>query len=524
MLQGPPDAKVGDFAFPCFALAKKERKNPAQLASELADQFQTGEHIEKVEATGPYLNVFLDKGAYTEHVLRRVHAEGNEFGNSKLGEGRTIVIDYSSPNIAKPLGVHHLCSTMIGNSLYRLHQGLGYKVVGVNHLGDWGTQFGAMLAAYRRQGTPPHNPTVSDLVALYVDYSARMKEDEALKQEARDWFLKLEQDDREARSLWEQFRQISLDEFERVYQRLGVRFDSYAGESFYNDQMDPVVGRIEDAGLAKVSQEALIVDLEDHGMPPCILRRSDEASLYATRDLAAIEYRKQTYNFEKNLYVVGSDQRLHFRQLFKVLELLGDDAVGKCHHVDFGLVLFHGVKGSTREGNLELLEDVLDAASALAMKIIEENEKKMDFEGDKQGIAEAVGIAAVVFGILGKSRQKDVNFDWDEILSFRGKTGPYLQYAHARQASILRKYGTEVTADVRYERLDDAEEFEPSLICNYLLELAAVYSRYSQDSVRHKVVSDDPELTAARALLVSCVRTVIGKGLFLLGIVAPERM
>jgi len=544
MLQGPPEAKVGDFAFPCFALAKKERKNPAQLAAELAQQFQTGDYLEKVEAAGPYLNIFLDRGAYTEHVLRRVHAAGNEFGSSGQGQGRTVVIDYSSPNIAKPLGVHHLCSTMIGNSLYRMYQALGYTVVGVNHLGDWGTQFGAMLAAYRREETPPEDPTVNDLVALYVDFSARMKEDEALKQEARDWFRKLEQGDEAARGLWARFRQISLDEFERVYQRLGVRFDSYAGESFYNDRMDPVVGRLQDAGLAKTSREALIVDLEDYGMPPCILRRSDEASLYATRDLAAIEYRKQTYHFEKNLYVVGSDQRLHFRQLFKVLELLGDDAAGKCHHVDFGLVLFQGVKGSTRKGNLELLDDVLDAASAFAMQIIEENEKKMDFAGDKPEIAEAVGLAAVVFGILGKSRQKDVKFDWKEILSFRGKTGPYLQYAHARQASILRKYGAEVTADVRYERLDDAEEFElvklldvfpraveraaeefePSVICNYLLDLAAVYSRYSQDSVRHKVVSDDPELTAARVLLVSCVRTVIERGLFLLGIIAPRRM
>jgi len=548
LLQRPPDVKVGDFAFPCFSLAKRERKNPAQLASEFAAKFQPDDHIDRAEATGPYLNFFLNRRAYVEHLLRSIHGQGEDFGNSDLGAGRTVVIDYSSPNIAKPLGVHHLCSTMIGNSLCRIHQALGYRVVGVNHLGDWGTQFGVILAAYHRRGVTVEELTVKDLVELYVEYSSAMKEDESLRQEARNWFLRLERGDEEARGLWERFRSTSMVEFSRVYERLNVHFDSFAGESFYNDKMDDVVARLEQAGLSEISQEALIVDLEDYGMPPCILRKSDEASLYATRDLAAIEYRKQTYQFEKNLYVVGADQRLHFRQIFKVLELLGDEAASRCHHVDFGLVLFKApegwAKGSTRAGNLELLEDVLDRASDLALEIIEGNEKKLSFETGKEEIAEAVAIAAVVFGILSTSRQKDVKFDWDEILSFKGKTGPYLQYAHARQASILRKYGKEVTDDVNFDRLDDPEEFElvkllevfprvlkravddfePSAISNYLLDLAAVYSRYSQDSARHKVVSEDGELTAARVLLVSCVRTVIHKGLYLLGITAPNQM
>ena len=548
LLQRPPDVKVGDFAFPCFILAKREKKNPAQLASEFAAKFQPDERIERAEATGPYLNFFLNRRAYVEHLLRSVHRQGDEFGNSDLGAGRTVVIDYSSPNIAKPLGVHHLCSTMIGNSLYRIHQALGYRVVGVNHLGDWGTQFGVILAAYHRRGVTVEELTVNDLVELYVEYSSAMEEDESLRQEARDWFLRLERGDEEARGLWERFRRTSIDEFTRIYDRLNVHFDVFAGESFFVDSMDQVVQRLDQAGLTEVSQEALIVNLEDYGMPPCILRKSDEASLYATRDLAAVEYRKQTYQFEKNLYVVGADQRLHFNQIFKVLELLGDEAASKCHHIDFGLVLFKApegwAKGSTRSGNLELLEDVLDRASDLALQIIEDNEKKLSFESGKEEIAEAVAIAAVVFGILSTSRQKDVKFDWDEILSFKGQTGPYLQYAHARQASILRKYGKEVTDDVNFDRLEDPEEFElvkllevfprvlkraaddfePSAISNYLLDLASAYSRYSQDSVRHKVVSEDGELTAARVLLVSCVRTIVHKGLYLLGITAPNQM
>ena len=548
LLQRPPDVKVGDFAFPCFILAKRERKNPAQLASEFAAKFQPGDYIERAEATGPYLNFFLNRRAYVEHLLRSIHGQGENFGNSELGDGKTVVIDYSSPNIAKPLGVHHLCSTMIGNSLCRIHQALGYHVVGVNHLGDWGTQFGVILAAYHRRGVTVEELTVNDLVELYVEYSSAMEEDESLRQEARDWFLRLERGDEEARGLWERFRRTSIDEFTRIYDRLNVHFDVFAGESFFVDSMDQVVQRLDQAGLTEVSQEALIVNLEDYGMPPCILRKSDEASLYATRDLAAVEYRKQTYQFEKNLYVVGADQRLHFNQIFKVLELLGDEAASKCHHIDFGLVLFKApegwAKGSTRAGNLELLEDVLDRASDLALQIIEDNEKKLSFESGKEEIAEAVAIAAVVFGILSTSRQKDVKFDWDEILSFKGQTGPYLQYAHARQASILRKYGKEVTDDVNFDRLEDPEEFElvkllevfprvlkraaddfePSAISNYLLDLASAYSRYSQDSVRHKVVSEDGELTAARVLLVSCVRTIVHKGLYLLGITAPNQM
>lgn len=550
IVQGPPDVKKGDYAFPCFVLAKKERKNPAELASELAGEFQPDAYIERAEPAGPYLNFFVHRKACIEHVLGCIHEQGEDFGNLNAGEGNTIVIDYSSPNIAKPLGVHHLCSTMIGNSLYRIFKALGYRVVGVNHLGDWGTQFGVLLGAYKRWGDSLSEKTVNGLVELYVRYSDEMKEDEALREEAREWFRKLENGDETARALWKEFREISLDEFKRIYERLGVQFDSFAGESFYNERIDATVERIQEAGLATISQDALVVDLEDYDMPPCILRKSDDASLYATRDLAGIQYRKETYDFEKVLYVVGADQRLHFRQLFKVMELLGDEVAAKCFHVDFGLVLFLDpeaggwAKGSTRKGNLELLEDVLDRAAELALQIIEENEKKMDFVASKEEIAEAVAIAAVCFGILCKSRQKDVKFDWDEILSFRGKTGPYLQYAHARQASILRKYGKKVTGEVDLGRLDDPEEFElamwlsvfpravekaaaefePSCIANYLLDLAAVYSRYSQDSVRHKILSDDEELTAARVLLVSCVRTVLQKGLYLLGIIAPEQM
>lgn len=550
LLQRPSDPAHGDYAFPCFVLAKKERKNPAQLSSDLAGKYTADPWVERAESKGPYLNFFVRRQAYIEQALRQIHGKSQGYGGGEAGAGKTLVIDYSSPNIAKPLGVHHLCSTMIGNCLYRVFQSLGYRAVGINHLGDWGTQFGVLLAAYQRWGDSSKAASVHGLVELYTRYSQAMKEDGSLREEARDWFRRLEKGDESARKLWEQFRQVSLNEFERVYQRLGVHFDSFAGESFYNARLEATVARLRDAGLAKVSQDALVVDLSDYGMPPCILLKSDDASLYATRDLAAIEYRKKTYQFEKALYVVGSDQRLHFQQIFKVLELLHDEAAGKCIHVDFGLVLFKDpegsewAKGSTRGGRMELLDDVLDRASELALQIIETNEKKMNFELAKEEIAENVGLAAVIFGILSKSRQKNVKFDWEEILSFKGQTGPYLQYAHARQASILRKYGKEITALVAYTRLDDPEEFElakmlelfpgaiqrvadelePMILCNYLLDLVALYSRYSQDSLRHKVLSEDAELTAARVLLVSCIRTVLQKGLYLLGITAPAQM
>jgi arginyl-tRNA synthetase len=549
ILQGPADARMGDYSLPCFVLAKRLQKNPAQIASELAGRFTPDAYVERAEATGPYLNIFLNRRAFMEHVLRRIHQQGEDYGNSDAGKEKTITIDFSSPNIAKPLGVHHLCSTMIGNSIYRSFKALGYNVIGINHLGDWGTQFGVMLSAFMRWGDSiPADFTVNDLVGLYQRFSREMAEDEAMAGEAREWFLKLEQGDEVAREHWNRFREVSLKEFERVYERLDVHFDSYAGESFYNDKMDGVLERIENAGLSKISRDALVVDLEEYNMPPCILKKSDEATLYATRDLAAIEFRKTEYEFDMNLYVVGADQRLHFQQLFKVLELLGDDVWKKCHHIDFGLVLFKAgdgyAKSSTRKGNLELLDDVLDRAAELALEITNENEKKLTFEISKEETAESIGIAAVVFGILSTSRQKDVKFDWDEILSFRGQTGPYLQYAHARQASIIRKYGEEVTDEINFDRLNDEEEFglakmlnelpdiiaraandfEPHIIAHYLLDLAAAYSTYSQDSQRHKVISEDEELTAARVLLVSCIRTVLNRGLWLLGIKAPHQM
>lgn len=550
LLQRASDPAHGDYAFPCFVLAKKARRNPVELARDLVGRFVPDAWIERAEAKGPYLNFFVRGPAYVEHVLRRIHEQGEDYGSSQAGVGRTVVIDFSSPNIAKPLGVHHLCSTMIGNCLCRVFQCAGYHVAGINHLGDWGTQFGVLLAAYGRWGDASKAASVNGLVELYVRYSRAMEADESLRAEARDWFRRLEKGDEKARTLWERFRQTSLDEFQRVYQRLGVRFDSFAGESFYNDKQEGILGRLREAGLARMSQDALVVDLSDFKMPPCILLKSDEGSLYATRDLAAIDYRLKTYGFDKALYVVGSDQRLHFRQVFKVLELMHHEAAGRCVHVNFGLVLFKDPetgewsKGSTRRGNLELLEDVLNRAAELALGIIDQNEKKLQFESSKEQIAEGVGIAAVVFNILATSRQKDVKFDWDEVLSFRGQTGPYLQYAHARQASILRRHGKPVTASVSFPRLDDPEEFElvkaldqfpgviervtvelePMILCNYLLELVSLYSRYSQDSLRHKVLSDDPELTAARVLLVSCVRTVLQKGLGLLGIAAPSQM
>ncbi len=379
LIEIPPDIKMGDYAFPCFAIAKQLRKDPKKVASELSQKLAPNDIIIRISAHGPYLNFYVSRNMLCKTVLKGVFSEGDSYGTADSGKGKTVIIDYSSPNIAKHLAVHHLRSAVIGNAIYNLYKALGYKCVGINHLGDWGTQFGQLIVAFKRWGPELKGQDsiketgldISKLNELYVRFHKEAKDNPSLEDEARDWFRKLENGNEEASETWQYIKDISMAEFERVYKRLGVTFNSYAGESFYNDMLDDTVKRIKAAGLSEISEEALIVNLDDYDMPPCILRKKDEASLYATRDICAAEYRKQEYNFDKMIYVVGSEQRLHFRQFFKVLELMKYKWVDDCVHVDFGLVKFKHGKMSTREGKVILLEDLLKESCKIAREIME---------------------------------------------------------------------------------------------------------------------------------------------------------
>jgi len=554
LIEIPPSAEMGDYALPCFSLASRLKKAPRKIAQELAEKFRQTEELLRVEAAGPYLNVFVNRQLMTAHVLRRIHDLGVEYGRSDLGKGRTIVIDYSSPNIAKHLAVHHLRSAIIGRALCNIYGALGYECVGINHLGDWGTGFGKLIAAFERYDAGnAEDLTVNDLQELYVRFNQQASEEPGLDEEARLAFKRLESGEPKATDLWRAFKDISLAEFERIYKLLGIRFDQYTPESFYNDRMEATLERVQKAGITRTSEDALIVSLDDYGMPPCLLRKSDESTLYMTRDICAAEYRWEQYAFEKALYVVGSEQRLHFRQLVKVLELMGYAWADRIEHVDFGLLQFRDAetgqrrKGSTRTGEMIMLEDVLRQGIRKAREKIKQNADRLPEESDPGALAAAVGIGAVVFSDLSVRRNKDVLFDWDKMLDFEGDTGPYVQYAHARLCSIMRKAEQSVTPDADCARLTLAEEWElvrrvdafpeaivraadsnePSIIANYLLELCAEFSAYysaGMQAPERRVLCADAATRAARLLLVDAVRHVIRNGLALLGVEAPQRM
>ncbi len=536
----PPDIKMGDYAFPCYSLSKTLKKSPAIIATELLSAIRPVAPVREVKALGPYLNFFIDKAIFSENISKKIFEEKDRYGCSAIGAGKTIVVDYSSPNIAKHLAVHHLRSALIGSGVYNVYKTLGYKCVGINHLGDWGTQFGQLIVAYKKWGGENAHTsyTVTDLNDLYVKFHQEAEKNPGLEGEAREWFKKLEAGDAEARELWQHFKDISLKEFQKIYDMLGIHFDAFTGESFYNTLVEDTVNRIKEKGLTRISEEALIIDLEPYNMPPCLLRKKDDATLYATRDIAAAEYRKKTYNFERMIYVVGSEQKLHFRQVFKALELMGHDWANHCIHVDFGLMKFKEGKMSTRKGNVVLLEDLLVEAVERIRKIIEEKNPSLE---NKETVAHEVGIGAIIFANLSTKRNKDVVFDWDAVLNFEGETGPYVQYTHARLCSILRKYGKPVATDIQYELLKEeetvilvkilsqfpliirkaSEAYEPSLISNYLIDVCSSLNRFYN---AHRVLSDDEELTRARILLVDATRQVIKNGLNILGMHAPERM
>ena len=538
LIEIPPRPEMGDYAFPCFQLSKVMRKAPNMIAEDLKNQLSS-EGFEKIENLGPYINFFVDKGEFSKNTIEKILNENDDYGKSNIGEGKTVCVEYSSPNIAKPFHVGHLFTTAIGNALYKMFKAEGYNTVGINHLGDWGTQFGKLISAYKRwvdEEALEKNP-IDELLRIYVKFHKEAEKDPSLEDEGRAYFKALESGDEEAHALWKRFRDLSLKEFQRVYDILGVKFDSLAGEAFYNDKMDAVIDMLKEKNLLVESNGAQVVMLEEYNMPPCIILKGDGASIYATRDLAAALYRKKTYDFYKSIYVVGTPQALHFKQVFKVLELAGNEWAKDCVHVGFGLVKFADRKLSTRNGEIVLLDDLLNQSISKTAEIIKDN----DSIEDKEDVAKKIGVGAVIFTYLKNSREKDIVFDWNEILSTEGETGPYVQYAYARAKSILRR-AEDVNAQIDYSKLNSKEEFElvktlesfnknillaldklePSIVTRYVIEVAKAFNRFYN---AHSVLNlEDEVLKATRLKLVEASSQVIKNGLALLGIDVVEKM
>ncbi|WP_148880876.1 arginine--tRNA ligase [Streptococcus sp. Marseille-P7376] len=537
LLEQPKSSDLGDIAFPAFSLAKVERKAPQAIAADIVEKLDTT-YFEKVVATGPYVNFFLNKAEISGQVIKEVIKEGADYGQQDEGKNGNVTIDLSSPNIAKPFSVGHLRSTVIGDALSNIFRKLGYNTIKVNHLGDWGKQFGLLMVAYKKWGNKAAveaNP-IDELLELYVRINAEIENDPSLDDEGRLWFKKLEDGDPEATELWQWFRDESLVEFNRIYDLLGVQFDSLNGEAFYNDKMDEGVQILEDKGLLKESKGASIVDLDDVNLPPAMIKKSDGATLYITRDIATAMYRARTYNFVKNVYVVGQEQSNHFRQLKAVLKKMGFDWSDDMIHVDFGLVTKNRQKLSTRKGNIILLEPTLQEAISRAKAQIEA--KNPDLE-NKEAVAHAVGVGAVKFYDLKTDRRNGYDFDLEAMVSFEGETGPYIQYAYARIQSILRKADFQPNPEANYS-LNDAESweiikllqdfarvvkraadnFEPSLVAKYAISLAQAFNKYYAHT---RILDDSPERDSRLALSYSTA-LVLKEALRLLGVDAPEKM
>lgn len=539
ILEIPPKADMGDFAFPCFQLAKTMRKAPQMIAAELSGKIEKPNMIDRIEVQGAYINFFLKKELYVKSMLDAIDVEN--FGSSSVGNGKTICIDYSSPNVAKNFHVGHLRTTIIGNSLYKIYEKLGYQVERINHLGDWGTQFGKLIVAYKAWGSKEavEKDGVAELMRLYVEFHKAAEQDDSLNDQAREWFHQMENGNEEALSIWQWFVDISLKEYKGTYALLGMDFDHYLGESFYRDKTGEVVDRLADAGLLQESQGAQIVDLEAYDMPPCLITKKDGSSIYATRDLAAIFYRKKTWNFDKCLYVTGQEQKLHFAQVFKVVELLGNDwAKDSLVHIPYGLVSLEGEKLSTRSGNIIYAEDILLEAIDKVKQIIAEKNPQLE---DKEQVAKTVGVGAIIFHDLYNQRIKDVSFKWEKVLNFDGETGPYVQYTYCRCASILRTVSYDSKTPIDYSLLldeeavalikeinrfpqvvlDAADRYEPSVIARFAMDVAQAFSRF-YNACRVNVEED--ALRNARVKLVSLTKTTLKDALALLGIDCPEQM
>lgn len=538
LIEKPKHANMGDLAFPTFSLAKTLRQAPPAIASSIAERIdQAG--FEKIEAAGPYVNAFLDKAKMTEQVLSTVIAQGADYASQDIGQGQNIAFDMSSPNIAKPFSIGHLRSTVIGDALAKIHEKLGYKAVRINHLGDWGKQFGLLIVAYKKWGSEDAvkaNP-IAELLKLYVRINDEAKDDPSLDQEGRDWFLKLENGDPEALALWQWFRDESLVEFNRIYGELGVNFDSLNGEAFYNDKMDEVVDLLEAKGLLKSSEGAQVVDLTKHGIEhPALIKKSDGATLYITRDLAAALYRKRTYDFAKAVYVVGQEQSAHFKQLKAVLSEMGYAWSTDIEHVSFGLVTKNGQKLSTRKGNVILLEPTIAEAVSRAQAQIEAKNPNL---ANKEAVAHAVGVGAIKFYDLKTDRNNGYDFDLEAMVSFEGETGPYVQYAHARIQSILRKAQFQPQATANYQ-LADAESWEiikllqefpntirraadkmaPDIIAKFAINLAQSFNKYYAHT---RILDESPERDSRLALSYATA-IVLKEALNLLGVEAPDEM
>lgn len=539
-LETPPNPDMGDVAFPCFKLAKTMRKAPNMIAASLAPALGEIDGISRIEPMGGYINFFADKTSFARTTLERVLDEGARYGGSDVGSGKTVCLDYSSINIAKPFHIGHLSTTAIGNALRRIYDHLGYKTVSINHLGDWGTQFGKMILAYKLWGDKEtvEKGGVRAMMQLYVRFHDEAEKDDSLNDRARAWFKRIEQHDPEAVEIFEWFKAITLKEVGKTYDLLGIKFDSYAGESFYEDKMQPVIDELREKHLLKVDNGASIVDLSEYSMPPCLILRSDGATLYATRDLAAAIYRKNTYDFDKLLYVVAYQQSLHFKQIFKVLELMGKDWVKDCVHVSFGMVSLTDGTLSTRHGRVVFLEDVLNAAIEKTLDVIKE--KSPDLE-DKETVARQIGVGAVVWGVVYNGRIKDIVFSWDKALNFDGETGPYAQYTHARCCSVLRKASGYDRAKVDYSALSDeassalvkaiaefpaavseaAEKYEPYIISRSVINVCSCFNKFYYDN---RIMDENEGVRNARLALTDAARNVIKTGLYLVGLEAPEKM
>lgn len=538
LIEIPPKPEMGDFAFPCFRLAKSYHKAPPMIAQDLKESIGDQAFLSEIKVIGGYLNFYVDKAQYAQQIIDKYN-NATDYGCSDQGKDKTICIDYSSPNVAKNFHVGHLRTTIIGNSLYKIFSKLGYKVVRINHLGDWGTQFGKLIVAYKKWGSREavEGKGIEELMDIYVKFHEEAEKDDSLNDEARAWFLKMEQGNEEALEIWQWFRDISLKEFMRVYNILGMEFDSFAGESFYRDKTADVIKRLTDDGLLKESQGAMIVPLDEYDMPPCIVAKKDGSSIYATRDLAAILYRKATYNFDRCLYVTGLEQKLHFAQVFKVIELMGNDYAKNLVHIPYGLVSLKSGKISSRKGNVIFAEDLLRESINKTTSIIEE--KNPDIP-DKEEVAKQVGIGAIIFNDLYNQRIKDVIFDWNKLLNFDGETGPYVQYTYARASSVLRKIG-EVPDTIDYTLLTDeasigllkeierypqvikdaAERYEPSVIARYSIDLAHAFNKFYHEC---QINVEDETTKYTRTNVVKIARYIIKDALSLLGIQCPEQM
>ncbi len=544
LIEIPSDSSMGDYAFPCFKLAKVMRKAPNMIAADIASSIENDSMFETVRPVNAYVNMFMKKSDIAGTTIGAVFAKGNSYGSMDQGDGKTVIVEYSSPNIAKPFHIGHIRTTVIGNALANIYDFLGFNVVRINHLGDYGTQFGKMIVAYRHWGKKEdvEAEPIKTLLSYYIKFHEEAEKDPELEEEARKAFYDLEHGEKEELELWQWIRDESLKEFSRVYDMLGIRFDSYAGESFYSDKMPAVIDELKDKGLLKESRGAQIVDLEEYGMPPAIITKSDGTSIYLTRDIAAALYRKKTYDFNKCIYVVASQQDLHFQQLFKVIELMGYAWAKDMIHVNFGMVSLTDGTLSTRHGRVVFLEDVLNKAVEKTREIIIEKGVNTD---QLDETSKAVGIGAVVFRELSAGRIKDYVFDWDKVLNFDGETGPYVQYTHARAASVLRNGGFDpkkvdvsnldysyLSGDAASELIKELyafpeaveksmEDNEPSTVTRSIIDIAQSFNKFYHDE--HIIVDDEAERNAKLALTYAS-KQVIANGLRLLGIKAPEKM